>query len=294
MLRRVCAAFPDQVRHRPAAEGFSLVEHVWHLAELEVEAFGVRIERLLHEREPYLEDYDGDAVAKQRDYLARPLAPALAALTAARAATLRKLAAIRGRTWLRSGVQEHVGFVMLGHLPEVILAHDRSHALELADLLDELVDDQSPRHPLAGELRTWCAALPRSGESGCRRKQQEQRESARPASSRGVSVGEACSAIAEALPTGEVTTRRISRALGLSPRTLQRQLSSRGVSVRCLVEETRRHLAMERLRDGAPVSDVAAALGFSDARALSRAFKRWTGATPSASRTGQRLASGRC
>jgi AraC-like DNA-binding protein len=196
---------------------------------------------------------------------------------------------IAGKTWLRSGTQEGVGFLMLAHLPDRILDHDRSHALELAALVDEL----APGQPAAAALRAWCASLPPRLAPPCGGRAHLLSKQAAPEAAAPM-MSEVQLAITAVLPEGAVTTRRISRALGLSARTLQRRLTGRGVSVRCLVEETRRCLALEELRVGSPVAAVAASLGFGDARALARAFKRWTGKTPSAARRQPRLAHGRC
>ena len=80
LLARAAAELPeDRVRHRGTAGGFSLVEQVWHLADLEREAYAVRIRRLLAEDEPLLSNFDGDRVAKERLYQRRDLAEGLAA-----------------------------------------------------------------------------------------------------------------------------------------------------------------------------------------------------------------------
>ena len=77
----------------------------------------------------------------------------------------------------------------------------------------------------------------------------------------------------------------VARRLALSERTLHRRLSDRGVSYKSLVETTRRHLGENLLRDGRyTVSEVAFLTGFSEQSAFNRAFKRWTGQTPTAFR----------
>src|SRR5580700_958822 len=59
---------PELIR-QPAPDGsFSPVEQVWHLADLEREGFGSRIDRLLSEAEPQLPDFDGAAIAAARRY----------------------------------------------------------------------------------------------------------------------------------------------------------------------------------------------------------------------------------
>ena len=73
----------------------------------------------------------------------------------------------------------------------------------------------------------------------------------------------------------------IAAELHLGARTLQRRLADEHTSFSAVVDEARRDLAMEMLDDGATLEHVAAAVGFADASVLVRAFKRWTGGSPS-------------
>lgn len=52
------------------------------------------------------------------------------------------------------------------------------------------------------------------------------------------------------------------------------------------VTRRRMELAVDRLRDGAAVSEVAGALGYRSEAAFGRAFKRVTGTAPGAARRG--------
>jgi AraC-like DNA-binding protein len=83
------------------------------------------------------------------------------------------------------------------------------------------------------------------------------------------------------LHTGEAKIDTISRKLALSRQTLFRKLKTEGVTFEQVLDELRHKLAHEYL-DGKNVSvnETAYLLGFSDAAAFSRAFKRWTGASP--------------
>ena len=77
----------------------------------------------------------------------------------------------------------------------------------------------------------------------------------------------------------------VARALSLSERTLKRRLSDEGATYSGLLEEERKDLAMLLLRNKArTVSEVAYALGYSDAANFTRAFRRWTGESPAAFR----------
>lgn len=84
------------------------------------------------------------------------------------------------------------------------------------------------------------------------------------------------------LRQGEASVGTLSRKLGLSTRTLQRKLQEEGISFTDLVdqvreEEARRYVAESKMSLG----EIAFVLGFSQPSAFFRAFKRWTGTTPS-------------
>ena len=67
----------------------------------------------------------------------------------------------------------------------------------------------------------------------------------------------------------------------LSVRSLQRILSDEGVTFSEIVTEVRSELAMELLTNTSlSVKRIAMGVGYSEANNFSRAFKRWTGATP--------------
>jgi AraC-like DNA-binding protein len=80
----------------------------------------------------------------------------------------------------------------------------------------------------------------------------------------------------------------IAAALHMSERTLRRKLSHMGLSYTELLAELRAELARAYLLE-MPVRDVAELLGYCDASTFRRAFRRWTGATPSAFLAGARF-----
>jgi hypothetical protein len=72
---------------------------VWHLADLEREAYAVRIRRLLTENEPQLSNFDGGRVARERLYQRRDLAEGLLAFTLARTPNHHRLREVSVDDW---------------------------------------------------------------------------------------------------------------------------------------------------------------------------------------------------
>jgi hypothetical protein len=122
----------EMIRQQDADGSFSPVEQVWHLADLEREGFGLRIERLLSETEPQLPDFDGAAIAVTRRYRSLSLTAGLAAFREARQRNLARLRTIAADAWTRSGQQQGVGRVSLCDLPGFMSQHDAAHRGEIS------------------------------------------------------------------------------------------------------------------------------------------------------------------
>ena len=85
----------------------------------------------------------------------------------------------------------------------------------------------------------------------------------------------------EHLTSGEVSEENMARQLHMSRRTLQRRLAESNTTYQKLVDDTRRDLALRYMEDPAKsVTDVTFLLGFSGQSAFTRAFRRWTGMSP--------------
>lgn len=88
--------------------------------------------------------------------------------------------------------------------------------------------------------------------------------------------------IKDALPTGIPSIHNISDLLAMSNRTLTRRLSEAGVTFRDLIKKTQYQIAKDMLRDPSnSIGDIAFITGFSDQSAFNRAFKKWSGLSPS-------------
>lgn len=78
--------------------------------------------------------------------------------------------------------------------------------------------------------------------------------------------------------------------LGLSLRTLQRRLADTGKSYQTIIDEVRTSLALEFLTNTSlSVAEIAERTGFSESASFRKAFRKWTGRTPSAYRATDNL-----
>ncbi len=116
--------------------GFSPVEHVWHLADLEREGFSLRINRLKAEPHPPLPDFAGGELAAQRNYKSLSMQEGINAFRKARRDNVSRLRSLDAQQWLRQGQQDGVGLVSLCDMPALMAEHDQAHRDEIANWLN--------------------------------------------------------------------------------------------------------------------------------------------------------------
>lgn len=84
------------------------------------------------------------------------------------------------------------------------------------------------------------------------------------------------------LPSGNISEEIIAEDLYMSQRSLQRRLREEGTTYKELLNETRRDLAAQYIKaSSVSINEITYLLGFSEPSNFSRAFKRWTGVSPS-------------
>jgi len=96
--------------------------------------------------------------------------------------------------------------------------------------------------------------------------------------------------LTQRLEKSEPSQEEVAEHLCMSARTLQRKLGDSGTTYKEILDETRHALALAYL--SAPqhsVSDITHLLGFSCGSSFTRAFRRWTGQSPSDWRAGTRF-----
>jgi AraC-like DNA-binding protein len=92
-------------------------------------------------------------------------------------------------------------------------------------------------------------------------------------------------ALTARLARGQTDIDDIARDLGTSSRTLQRRLSTAGLSYQELLDGVRRDTAERYIaKTSLSIGEVAYLLGYSEPAAFHRAFKRWHDVTPQAFR----------
>ncbi len=88
-------------------------------------------------------------------------------------------------------------------------------------------------------------------------------------------------AISRLLPS-EVSIEKVSQLLHLTPRTLHRHLQAENTSFKTILDDLRFRLSKEYLQKNQySITEIAFQLGFSDSSAFSRAFRQWSGESPS-------------
>ena len=78
----------------------------------------------------------------------------------------------------------------------------------------------------------------------------------------------------------------------MNARTLSHRLAAHGVTYSGLAGEARYDAAQSLLRREKPIAEIAAALGFAEQSAFTRAFKAWSGTTPARWRAERTMRSG--
>jgi hypothetical protein len=123
---------------RPLAGEWSFAENLCHLRDLEREGYGVRIVRILEEERPFLRDFDGGTIARERKYVDQDAGQALKDFAAARANNVARLAELDDGSLARTATLEGSGVITLRKLMDFIQEHDSKHLDDLGRLFESL------------------------------------------------------------------------------------------------------------------------------------------------------------
>ena len=93
--------------------------------------------------------------------------------------------------------------------------------------------------------------------------------------------------IVQLLPHGNAHAAIVASHLGMSKRTLARRLSEEGASYSAVLDELRRDLSLQYLKDSSlSLNQISWLLGYSEVTSFNHALKRWTGNSPKSMRAG--------
>jgi hypothetical protein len=130
---RTMPQFVRDHANRAGTHGFSMVEHACHLRDLEKEGYLVRIERILREDNPVLEDFDGGRIARERNYAAQDFGAAIDEFERSRMESVRVLQALSDAE-LERPARFGGDAITLRGVAEMMLRHDAEHRAEIEDM----------------------------------------------------------------------------------------------------------------------------------------------------------------
>jgi AraC-like DNA-binding protein len=91
--------------------------------------------------------------------------------------------------------------------------------------------------------------------------------------------------VQRSLSHGKTSKQNVAKSLGLSERTLSRRLAEEGTNYEEVVDQLRRSLALQYVKDPTiSLTEMTWLLGYEGSTSFNHAFKRWTGHSPSAAR----------
>ncbi len=105
-----------------------------------------------------------------------------------------------------------------------------------------------------------------------------------------VTVGQRVrSVLLEALPGGGIDMDDVAQRIGMSRRSLQRNLEAEGLTYTVLLQSTRHALAQHYLlKTDLPLTEISFLLGFEEPNSFFRAFRGWAGRSPESFRQSSR------
>jgi DinB family protein len=134
----------EQLSWKPEAELFSVRENILHLRDIDVEGYAQRVRLILNEEHPALPDVDGAKLARERNYNAQPVQPALDDLRVSRAASVARLESCSVQDLDRQAEMQGVGTIDLRRLLEMWIEHDRGHIADAAEIRRSIETGSGP------------------------------------------------------------------------------------------------------------------------------------------------------
>jgi hypothetical protein len=149
VLRALLEVLPQDVIDEPNEAGWSLKDVVAHLVDVEDGVMVERIERMLHEEQPFIESIDPPARLIESGYRKRELVELLSDLDNMRTRHIRWLEGLTADELARSGEHDTVGKIKVIDIAHQWAAHDMAHLRQVALMI------QQHLAPLMGNTRAF-------------------------------------------------------------------------------------------------------------------------------------------
>jgi carbonic anhydrase/acetyltransferase-like protein (isoleucine patch superfamily) len=125
-------------KREPGPGRWSPLEVVCHLADADRDVYLPRLDRLLGELMPWIQDVDMNGWDRERDYRARKPRPVIEAWSADRARLVARLAPLGPAEWERGAIHSRRGPFTIAHMVRGFVEHDLSHRRQIALAFGEL------------------------------------------------------------------------------------------------------------------------------------------------------------
>ena len=125
----------EQLTSMPENDKSPLAEHAWHVRDCESDLYGMRIQRVLQEAEPYLEPISVSHWPEERSYLTKPVQQANREFRELRESLVKQLQTTQASALERTCRRTDGRRSAVTDLIAELLEHDRDHRRRIAAIL---------------------------------------------------------------------------------------------------------------------------------------------------------------
>lgn len=136
ILRSLMAALSDEdARWKPSPERMSVAEVLEHMSHVEAHGYRVRVDRILSEDDPEVENYDQEAFIGSGQYSGRDPEESFAHLEEQREDNVQLLRDLEAEDFQRGATHSVYGRFTLADLVHEWAFHDLGHVRQIAELI---------------------------------------------------------------------------------------------------------------------------------------------------------------